>query len=159
MAPKANGKVRLCLDPARLNQVLIRPVHRGPTFNDILPKLNKVKYFSLIDVSSGYHNLKLDDKSSYLTTFACQFGRYRYKRLPFGAAPAGDMFKHRIGEIFKDLPYVFGIMDDILVVGYDDDRKDHEKPLWQVLEICRNVNLKVNKDKCYFRCTSVPFFR
>ena len=37
LVPKANGKVRLCLDPARLNEVLIRPFHRGPTLNDILP--------------------------------------------------------------------------------------------------------------------------
>ena len=57
---KANGKVRLCLDPARLNQALIRPVHRGPTLNDILPKLNNVQYMSIINTSSGYHNLKLD---------------------------------------------------------------------------------------------------
>ena len=74
---KANGKVRLCLDPARLNKVLIRPVHGGPTLNDILPKLNNVKYMSIIDASSGYHNLKLHEKSSYLTTFVCLFGRYR----------------------------------------------------------------------------------
>ena len=90
---------------------------------------------------SGHHNLKLDDRSSYLTTFACQFGRYRYKRLPFGAAPAGDMFQHKIDEIFKDLPNVFGIADDILVVRYDSDGKDHDKTLWWVLKICRNVNL------------------
>ena len=64
--PKANGKVRLCLDAMRLNQVLIRPIHRGPTLNDILPKLNNVQYMSIIDGSSGYHNLKIDKKSSYL---------------------------------------------------------------------------------------------
>ena len=58
LVPKANDKVRLCLDPARLNQVLIRPVCRGPTVNDIFPKLNNVKCLYLIDVSSGYHNLK-----------------------------------------------------------------------------------------------------
>ena len=65
LVPKANGKVRLCLDPVRLNQALIRPVHRGPTLNDILPKLNNVKYMSIIDASSGYHNLKLDKKNHY----------------------------------------------------------------------------------------------
>ena len=43
LVPNANGKVRLCLDPARLNQALIRPIHRGPTLNDILTKLNKCK--------------------------------------------------------------------------------------------------------------------
>ena len=70
LAPKVNGKVRLCLDLVRLNQALIRPIHRGPMLNNI-PKLNNVQYMSIIDVSSGYHNLKLDEKSSYLTTFTC----------------------------------------------------------------------------------------
>ena len=56
LVPKANVKGRLCLDPAWLKQALIRPVHRGPTLNDILPKLNNAKYLSLIDVSSGYHS-------------------------------------------------------------------------------------------------------
>ena len=79
LVPKSNGKVRLCLYPAWLNQVLIRPIHRGPTLNYILPKLNNVRYLSIIDASSWYHNLKLDETSSCLTIFACQFGRYRYK--------------------------------------------------------------------------------
>ena len=79
LVPKANGKVRLCLGPARLNQALIRPVHRGHMLNNILPRLNNVKYMSIIDASSGYHNLKLDEKSSFLTTFACPFGRYWYR--------------------------------------------------------------------------------
>ena len=69
LVPKANGRVRLCLNPARLNQALIRPLHRGPTLNNILPKLNNVQYMSIINASSGYHNLKLDKQSSYLTTF------------------------------------------------------------------------------------------
>ena len=155
---KPNGKVRLCLDPARLNQALIRPVHRGPTLIDIFPKLNNVKYLSLTHVSSQCHNFKLDMRSSYLTTFVCQFGRYRYKRLPFGAAPTSDMFHHNIGEIFKNVPNIFGIADDILVVCYDIDGKDHDEMLLQVLQICRHVNLKLNKYKCHFKFTSVQFF-
>ena len=49
---KPNGKVRLCLDPARLNQELIRLVHMEPILNEIFPKLNNVQYLSLIDASS-----------------------------------------------------------------------------------------------------------
>ena len=49
----------------------------APTLNDILQKLNIAKYLAIIDTSSGYHNLKLNERSSYLLTFACQFGRYR----------------------------------------------------------------------------------
>ena len=158
LVPKANGKVRLCLDLARLNQALIRPIYRGPILNDILPRLNNVKYMSIIDTSLGYHNLQLDTKSSYLTTFACPFGRYQYKYLPFGAMPADDMFQHKIDEIFNDMVNVFGIADDILVIGYDKDRKDHDEAVYNVLRWCREVNLKLNKDNCHFRCMSILFF-
>ena len=57
LVPKANSKVRLYFDEAQLNQSLIRPIHRDLTVNDILSRLNNVQYMSIIDVSSGYHNL------------------------------------------------------------------------------------------------------
>ena len=126
---KPNGKVRLCLDPGRLNQLLKGLVHRGPTCNDIFPKLNNVQYLSLTDVCSWYHNLKLDERPSYFTTFACQFGRFRYRRLPFGAAPAEDMFQTKLDKMFTNLPNVFGTINDILVVDYDGDGKDHDNTL------------------------------
>ena len=116
LVPKPNGKDRLCLDLAWLNQALIRPIHRDPTLNDILPKLNNVTYMSIIDANLGNHNLQLDTKSSYLTMFACPFGRYQYKHLLFGAAPAGNIFQYKTDEIFNDMPNVFGIADDILVI-------------------------------------------
>ena len=45
------------------------------------------------------------------------------------------MFQCKINKIFKDLPNVFGIVDDILVVGYNSDGKDHDETLWQVLHL------------------------
>ena len=69
IVPKANGTACLYLDCKQLN--------------DILPKLTNTHYVTLIDASSGYHNLKHDKMSSYLTTFVCQFGRYIFTRLPF----------------------------------------------------------------------------
>ena len=107
-----NGKVILCIDPAWLYKALIIPVHGGPTLN-IFPQLNNAKYLPLIDVSYKYHNLKLDERPSFLTTFVCRFGRYRYKRLPFGAATTRDMFQRKKYEIVEDLPIVFDIADDI----------------------------------------------
>ena len=139
LVPKSNGKVRLCLDLVMLNQVLIRPIHRGPILNDILPKLNNVKYMSIIGVSLGYHNIQLDTKSSYLITFACPFGRYQYKHLLFGAVPACDMFQHKIDEIFNDTLNIFGIADNILVIGYNKDGADHNAAVHKVLRQCREV--------------------
>ena len=53
---------------------------------------------------------------------------------------------------------VFGMVDDILVIGYDIDGADHDEAVYSVLRQCQDVNLKLNKDKCHFRCTSIPFF-
>ena len=93
---------------------------------------------SIIDASSGYHNHKLDTQSSYLTTFSCPFQR-------------------KMDEIFNDIPNVFGIPDDILVIGYNKDGADHDEAVYSVLEQSQYVNLKLNKDKCHFRCTSILF--
>ena len=113
---------------------------------------------SIINVSSGYHNLKLDKQSSYLTTFSCPFGRYWYKHLPFGAVPVSNMFQRKIDEIFNDMPNVFGTADDILVIGYNKNGADHDEAVYSVLRQCQDVNLKLNKEKCHFRWTSTPFF-
>ena len=156
LVPKVDGKVRLYLDLARLNKAVIRSVHRGLTLNDILPRLADVKYFMLIDASSGYHDLKLDERASKLTS-SCALGRYRYIRLPFRAAQAGGMFQ-KIDEIFSSMPNEFSIADDNFIAGFYEQGKDHSDTLEKVLWICRQANLKLNKDKCLFRCTSIPFF-
>ena len=50
-------------------------------------------------------------------------------------------------------------MENILVIGYDEDGEDHNAAVHNVLWQCEEVNLKLNKEKCHFRCTSIPFFR
>ena len=71
---------------------------RGPKPKDNTPQLTNTCPMIIADTSSGYHNLKLDEKS-YLTTYACQFGRYRFTRLPFEVAPA-DMFQQKTNKTF-----------------------------------------------------------
>ena len=57
----------------------------------------------------------------------CQFGGYGFLRLLFGVVPAGGMFQQKIDKIFKDLPDVFGIVDDILIVKYGADDRNHDR--------------------------------
>ena len=132
---KPYSTVHIYLDPTRLNQALIWPVHRGPILNDILPKLMNSCYMTICDAHSRYHILKCNKISSYLTTFACPFGRYTLTRLQFGVALGGDLFQWKINESFRDLPNAFGIADDILIVGYDTHSRNHERTLKQVMQI------------------------
>ena len=107
--PTANGKVRLCLDLAQ--QALIRHIHRGLTLNNILSRLVGMKYLTLKDMISDYHNLKRSEKSSNLAMFCCPFGMYQYIRLSFGVASVRDMFQRKIIEFFNSIPNVFDIAD------------------------------------------------
>ena len=113
--------------PCTLNQALIRPIHRHPTSNDILPKLTNAHFMTIIDASSHYHSLRLNEEPMYLTMFTCQFGRYRFTRLPFEVMPVDDVFQQKRDKIFKDLPNVFGIAHNILIAGYSADHRDHDR--------------------------------
>ena len=55
------------------------------------------------------------------------------------------------------MPNEFGTADDILVIGYNKDEADHDEAVYDVLRQCQDVHLKLNKEKCHFRCTSIPF--
>ena len=70
----------------------------------------------------------------------------------------GNMFQCKIDEIFNDMPNIFGITNDILVIGCDNNDTDHNETVCKVLQRCKEVNLRLNKEKCHFRCTYIPFF-
>ena len=57
------------------------------------------------------------------------------------------MFQCKIYETFNDIPNVFGIAEDILVIGYDKHITDHDETVYKVLKYCQDVNLKLNKEK------------
>ena len=74
LVPKPKGKAKLYLNPAKLNQAVIRPMHGGPTTIDISLMLTCLHYLTLTDVISRYHSLTQDEELSYPTSRACQFG-------------------------------------------------------------------------------------
>ena len=117
--PKANGKVTLCLDPAWLNEALIKHIHRGPTLNDILPKLNNIKYLSLIDASFGYHNLRLDLPANLKDTDISNYCLEQEQQV--------ICFSKKLMRTFHDMTNIFGITDDILVVGYENNVRDYNE--------------------------------
>ena len=102
---------------------------QGETLNDKLSKLTNVCYIMIIDTSPHYYYLKLDKKSSYLTIFTCQLDWCKFTKLPFGVAPACNMFQGKINLVFKGLPNIFGTEDDILIVGFYVDGRNHDRTL------------------------------
>ena len=75
-APKSNGDIRICIDPKDLKSALQRSHYPIPTLDDILPRLNKAKVFSTVDLKCGFWQVRLDDESADLTTFNTLSGGY-----------------------------------------------------------------------------------
>ena len=155
------NKLRVCLDPKDLNKAIKRSKYMMPTIDDILPKVSKGKVFTVLDAKDGFWQVKLEEKSSYLTTFWTPFGRYRWLRLPFGISSAPEEFQRRQHEALEGLQGTEVIVDDILVYGQGETMeeaiRDHDEKLVKVLERARAVGLKLNKDKLKLRQTEVSY--
>ena len=158
---KNNKKIRLCIDPQPLNKVLKRNHYPIPTIEDVLPELSRARIFTVVDAKNGFWHVKLEEESSKLTTFGTPWGRYRWRRMPFGIAPAPEEFQRRIDEALEGIQGVKAIHDDILVWGSgEDDAKateDHDRKLRKLFERCRKKNVKLNKDKMKLRQKEVTF--
>jgi len=101
---KKDGSLRVCLDPKRLNQSLKRCPHKIPTLEELNPSFAKAKYFSKLDAKAGYWSVHLAKESQELTTFRTPFGRYCFRRLPFGLSVSQDIFQQFMDNILEEVP-------------------------------------------------------
>ena len=132
-----------------------------PTIDDVLPLLSKARIFTVLDAKNGFWHIELDKESSHLTTFGTPWGRYRWRRLPFGVSPAPEEFQRRMDIALEGLEGQKAIADDIIVFGSGDNDEqalvDHDKKLLAVLDRCRDRGIKLNSDKMQFRRSEVNY--
>ena len=152
---KKNGKLRICLDPRDLNRAIQREHYPLPTIEDIATRLHGAKVFTKLDVRNGFWHVALDESSSYLTTFNTPFGRYRWRRLPFGVSSAAEVFQRKMHELVE------GMTGIEVIVGcgttIQEATADHDKVLVKFLERCKEQGVKLNTDKLNLRPKEVPF--
>ena len=152
---KPDGTLRICLDPRELNKSIKREHYQIPTLEDIQAKLNGANYFTSLDCSAGYWQVKLSEDSSMLTTFNTPFGRYRFLRMPFGISSAQEVFQKKLNQILEGIPGVVNYIDDILI--YASTEEEHDNRLQMVLQKCGAENIKLKKEKCYLKQNSVKY--
>ena len=155
IVPKANGKVRICVDLTRLNNSVCRKRHPLPAVDQTLAQLAGAKVFSKLDANSGFWQIPLSPESIPLTTFITPYGRYCFNRLPFGITSAPEHFQRRMSEVLGDLEGVVGMVDDVLVHGRSQE--EHDERLFKVLERLQREGLTLNKEKCKFSRSQVSF--
>jgi transposase InsO family protein len=152
---KPNGKLRVCMDPRYLNSFLRRATYALPDVECVFPKFRGAKFFSKMDMTAGFWQVLLDEASSRLCTFSTPFGRYRYLRLPFGIAPAPELFHRIVGDVLDGMVGAMHFVDDVLVWG--ETQEEHDQRLAEVLRRFREVGFTFNPLKCEFSKPSVLF--
>ena len=155
VVPKANGKVRICVDLTNLNNSMCRERHPLPAVEQTMAQLAGAKIFSKLDANSGFWQIPLSQESIPLTTFVTPFGRFCFHRLPFGITSAPEHFQRRMQEILGDIEGVVCLIDDVLVYGRTQE--EHDECLLKVLCRLQNEGLTLNRDKCQFSQKQVPF--
>lgn len=110
VAPKPNGKIRICSDMTHLNEFICRERHILPAVDKTLAKLTGAIVFSKLDATAGFWQVPLHPKSVPLTTFITPFGRYCYKRLLFGISSAPEHFQRQLTQMLTGLKGLYATL-------------------------------------------------
>ena len=121
---KKNGDLRFCVDYRKLNQITVNDSHPLPLISDLLDSVKDAKYFSLLDLRSGYWQIPVAQEDRAKTAFVTQNGLYEFTRMPFGLKTAPATFQCAMEVILAGLTFEICLcyLDDVIVFGKNFDR-------------------------------------
>ncbi|KAG7556957.1 Reverse transcriptase domain [Arabidopsis suecica] len=154
---KKDDSFRLCIDYRGLNRVTVKNKYPLPRIDELLDQLRGAKWFSKIDLASGYHQIPIDPLDIRKTAFRTRYGHYEFVVMPFGLTNAPAAFMKMMNGVFQEFldEFVIIFIDDILV--YSKDWESHQDHLRAVLEWLRKHELFAKLSKCSFWQRSIGF--
>ncbi|GBG91638.1 hypothetical protein CBR_g52672 [Chara braunii] len=155
--PKKEGELRMCIHYRGLNAITVKNVESLPRIDDLLDRVQGCRYFSKIDLKSGYHQIKVHPDDQYKTAFRTRYGHYEFIVMPFGLTNAPATFQCCMKDLFRPWldRFVVVYLDDILV--FSRTLQEHQGHLRQVLEKLRETNFKINAKKSEWAKTQVLY--
>lgn len=150
-------KFRLVVDFRKLNAVTIPDKYPIPEVTEVLSNLGGNKYFTVIDLKSGFHQIPLREEDREKTAFSINNGKYEFTRLPFGLKNAPAIFQRALDDILRELigKMCFVYVDDIII--FSKDEQSHLESIKKVFETLEQANMKIQLEKCTFFKTEVEF--
>ena len=153
---KANGKLRICLDPKDLNKAIIHENHKAPTLEEIAHVLMGATKFSKVDGNKAFFSMHLMEEASLLMMFNTHLSRYRFLCVPFGLKMLQDIFQMRMDDIVAPCPSILAIHDDVFIYRKND--RDHDANIINLFNVAQKEGLVFNSKKCAIKQESVMFF-
>lgn len=154
---KKNGDVRLCIDYRKLNLQTIKDAYALPNLEETFSALTGSKWFSVLDLKSGYYQIEVDETDKSKTAFVCPLGFWEFNRMPQGITNAPSTFQRLMEKCMGDinLKEVLVFLDDLIV--FSETLEQHETRLLNVLNRLKEYGLKLSIEKCKFFQTSVRY--
>ena len=154
---KKDGTMRMCVDYRALNNITIKNSYPLPLVDELFDRLQGAKYFSKLDLRSGYHQIRIDAQDVPKTAFRTRYGHFEFLVLPFGLTNAPGTFMHLMHETFREYldDFVLVFLDDILI--FSKTLEEHERHIKAVLDKLRASKLYAKESKCEFFKTEVEF--
>lgn len=144
-------------DFRKLNDKTISDKYPIPYIADILDKLGRTKYFSTLELASGFHQIEMDPKDTCKTAFSVDGGHYEFTRMPFGLKNAPATFQrvmdNVLGPLIGSICLVY--LDDIIV--FSPSLTEHIANLNSVFRELEKANLKMQTSKCNFLHKEIDF--
>ena len=150
--PKKDGKWRLCIDYRALNKITVKNRYPLPKVEELMDRLHGARYFTKLDLSSGYHQIRVKEADIHKTAFVSRYGLFEYTVMPFGLCNAPATFQRIMNHLLRDGldEFVLVFLDDILI--YSRTKEEH-------LQHIRAVLKKLQDEKFYGRLKKCDFFK
>lgn len=155
LVTKKDGSLRPCGDYRRLNEKTIPDRYAVPNLLDFTNNLGKTKIYSTLDIRKAYHQIPIAEEDIPKTAIITPFGLFEFVKMTFGLRNAAQTFQRYMDSIFRDLPFVFVYLDDILIASTNE--QEHEEHLNTVLKLLSEHGMVLNLEKCVLGQPSVQF--
>ncbi|KAG2195271.1 hypothetical protein INT47_005046 [Mucor saturninus] len=151
------GALRMCIDYRAVNKLTTRNSSSLPRIDECLERLGGARYFTSLDLKSGYHQIRIAPSDVPKTAFNTRYGQFSWLVLPFGLSNAPPVFQSLMSSILAEHidKTVLVYLDDILI--YSKNYEDHKKHVRQILNILKKEKLIANLKKCEFGKSELTF--
>ena len=154
---KPDGSVRYCVDFRQVNDRTLKDAYPLPRIDMCLNSLGGVRFFSTLDLQSGYWQIKVAESDILKTAFITKYGLYEYKKMPFDLCNGPSTFQRCMELVFRGLQWntLLIYLDDIIVMGHT--MQENLDRLDEVLSRLAAAGLKLKPSKCHLLLTEVLF--